>query len=196
MHFIRAAENLQVSAHSVRRWRATLQVQDTTNPQRRDDATHNHRGPTGFLDDIQEELIAFVTDWRDRGMPVTRFALVRKIGRLKPEFLLKSSTARLMCISCASFLRTILFIVLRHTRRSALRMRCTKTRSRTLFWLCPSAWDQLGIQGLSSTWTRPTRSLVTRPVRPSINAAHAPSTCAQALMPASAVQLGAVLIKN
>ena len=52
MHFIRAAENHQVSARSVRRWRAALQVQDTTNPQRRDDATHNHRGPTGFLDDI------------------------------------------------------------------------------------------------------------------------------------------------
>jgi hypothetical protein len=78
MYFIRAAENLQVSAHSVRRWRAALQVQDTTNPQRRDNATHNHRGPTGFLDDIQEELIAFVTDWRDRGMPVTRFAVSKK----------------------------------------------------------------------------------------------------------------------
>jgi hypothetical protein len=97
--FIRAAENLQVSAQSVRRWRASFQVQDTTNPQGRDDATQNHRGPAGFLDDIQEELISFVSEWRDRGMPVTRFALVRKIGRLKREFLLKSSTARLMCIS-------------------------------------------------------------------------------------------------
>ena len=32
-------------------------------------------------------------------MPVTHFALVRKIGQLKPEFLEKSSNARLMCIS-------------------------------------------------------------------------------------------------
>ena len=93
----RAADNLQVSAQSIRRWRSSLQ--DITNPQGRDDATKNYKGPAGFLDDIQEELIAFVSEWRDRGMPVTRFALVRKIGRLKPEFLLKSSTARLMCIS-------------------------------------------------------------------------------------------------
>jgi len=28
------------------------------------------------MDDIKEELIAFVTDWRDRGMPVSRFALI------------------------------------------------------------------------------------------------------------------------
>jgi len=88
-----AADNLQVSAQSIHRWRAYLQ--DTTNPQGRDDATHNHRGPAGFLDDIQEELIAFVSEWRDRGMPVTRYALVRKIGHLKPEFLLKSSAARI-----------------------------------------------------------------------------------------------------
>ena len=39
-----------------------------------------------------------MTDWRDRGMPVSRFALVRKIGQLKPEFLEKTSTACLMCV--------------------------------------------------------------------------------------------------
>ena len=99
--FIRAVENLQVGAQIVHRWRAALQVQDTMNPQRCDDAMQNHRGPGpgGFLDDIQEEIIVFVSEWRDRGMPVTRFALVRKIGSLKPEFLLKSSSARLMCVS-------------------------------------------------------------------------------------------------
>ncbi len=64
--FIRAAENLQVGAQIVCRWRAALRVQDTTNPQRRDDATQNHRGPGGFLDDIQEELIAFVSECRTR----------------------------------------------------------------------------------------------------------------------------------
>jgi transposase-like protein len=113
--FIRAAENLQVSAQSVRRWRDSFQVQDTTNPQGRDDATQNHRGPARFLDDIQEELISFVSEWRDRGMPVTRFALVRKIGRLKPEFLLKSSAARLMCISCFLSVNNLVHRVATHT---------------------------------------------------------------------------------
>ena len=62
--FVRAADNLQVSAHSVRRWRVALQ--DPTNPQVRNGVESHHRGPMGYLDDIQEELIAFVTDWRDR----------------------------------------------------------------------------------------------------------------------------------
>jgi len=97
--FIRAADNLQVSGHSVRRWRVALvALQDPTNPQVRNGAESHHRGPLGFLDDIQEELIAFVTNWRDRGMPVTRFALVRKIGQLKPAFLEKTGTACLMCV--------------------------------------------------------------------------------------------------
>ena len=61
----------------VRRWCADLQ--DTTTPQGRD-LNKNHAGPAGFMDDVKEELIAFVTDWRDCGMHVTRFALVRKIG--------------------------------------------------------------------------------------------------------------------
>jgi hypothetical protein len=112
--FNRAADNLQVSAQSVRRWRAAT-LQDTTNPQGRDDAESHHRGPAGFLDDIQEELIAFVSEWRDRGMPVTRFALVRKIRRLKPEFLLKSSTARLMCISCFLSANNLVHRVVTHT---------------------------------------------------------------------------------
>jgi hypothetical protein len=55
--FNRAADNLQVSAQSVRRWRDSFQVQGIPNPQGRDGATLNHRGPAGFLDDIQEELI-------------------------------------------------------------------------------------------------------------------------------------------
>ncbi len=69
--FNRAAGNLQVSGHSVRRWRAALQ--DTTNPSGPCALVKNHKGPAGYLDDIQEQLIDFVNDWRDRGMPVTCF---------------------------------------------------------------------------------------------------------------------------
>jgi hypothetical protein len=79
-----AVDNLQISTQSVRRWRAGLQ--DTTNPQGCD-LNKNHAGPAGFIDDIKEALIAFVTDWRDCGMPVSPFAPVCKIGSLKPEFL-------------------------------------------------------------------------------------------------------------
>ena len=109
-------EDCQVSGHSVRRWRAALQdLQDTTNPQGCDIVVRNHRGPAGYLDDIQEELIAFVTDWRDRGMPVTRFALVRKIGQLKPEFFEKTSTARLICVLRFLFTNNLVHRVATHT---------------------------------------------------------------------------------
>jgi hypothetical protein len=74
----------------------------------------------GFLDDIQEELIAFVNDWRDRGMPVTRFALVRKIGQLKPEFLLKTSRACLRCISCFLSVNNLVHRVATHTAQRPL----------------------------------------------------------------------------
>jgi hypothetical protein len=110
--FLRAAENLQVSAYSVRRWHAA--VQDTTNPPGRD-VVKNHRGPAGYLDDIQEELIDFVTGWRDRGMPVTCFTLVRKIGKLKPEFLVKTSNAHLMCVSHFLFANGLVHRVATHT---------------------------------------------------------------------------------
>jgi len=76
-----------------------LSLQDLTNPQVCNGAESHHRGPVEFLDCIQEELIAFVTDWRDRGMPVTCFELVHKIGQLKPAFLEKTGTACLMCVS-------------------------------------------------------------------------------------------------
>ncbi len=93
------------------RWCAALQ--DTTIPQGCN-IVRNHRGPAGYLDDIQEELIAFVTDWRDRGMPVTHFALVRKIGQLKPEFLEKTSNARLMCVSHFFVLNNLVHRVATH----------------------------------------------------------------------------------
>jgi hypothetical protein len=111
--FNRAAGNLQVSGHSVRRWRAALQ--DTTNPSGPRAIVKNHKGPAGYLDDIQEQLIDFVTDWRDRGMPVTRFTLVRKIGQLKPEFLEKTSNARLMCVSRFLFANDLVHRVATHT---------------------------------------------------------------------------------
>ena len=47
--FNRAADNLQVRAQSVHRWRAALQ--GTVNPQGRD-IIRNHRGLVGYLDDI------------------------------------------------------------------------------------------------------------------------------------------------
>ena len=61
--------------------------------------TQIHKGPEGFLDNVKEELIEFITEWRDRGLPVSRFSVLQKATQFKPTFAEKSLAARYMCIS-------------------------------------------------------------------------------------------------
>ena len=58
-----------------------------------------HKGPMSILEDLKDELIEFITQWRDKGFPVSRMCLVRKICALKPEFHEKTVEARKMAIS-------------------------------------------------------------------------------------------------
>jgi hypothetical protein len=58
-----------------------------------------HKGPSSIVSELREELLEYIEHWRVRGFPVTRMCLVRKVCKLKPEFLQKSSAARLMAIS-------------------------------------------------------------------------------------------------
>ena len=58
-----------------------------------------HKGPMSMVENIKEELIEYVTNWREKGFPVTRMCLIRKVGQLKPEFMEKSMEARKMAIS-------------------------------------------------------------------------------------------------
>ena len=48
-------------------------------------------------------------------MPVTCFALVHKIGQLKPEFLEKTTNARLMCVSRFLAVNALVHCVVTHT---------------------------------------------------------------------------------
>ena len=58
-----------------------------------------HKGPTSIVSEVEEDLIGFVEHWRLRGFPVTRMCLMRKVCKLKPEFLQKSCAAGMMAIS-------------------------------------------------------------------------------------------------
>ena len=58
-----------------------------------------HKGPSGIVSEVKVELIEFMEHWRLRGFPVIRMCLMRKVCKLKPEFLQKSCGARLMAIS-------------------------------------------------------------------------------------------------
>ena len=59
----------------------------------------DHQGPPSFLRDIEPQLLSFIYEWRDRGMPVSRFSVVQKVTQLKPEFAEKTMRARMMCAS-------------------------------------------------------------------------------------------------
>ena len=58
-----------------------------------------HKGPTSIVSEVKDDLIEFVEHWRFRGFPVTSMCLVRKVCKLKPEFLQKSCAVRKMAIS-------------------------------------------------------------------------------------------------
>ena len=85
-----------VSPASIRTWRRNAVVLSDSSV---DSKLILHEGPTSILADVEQELIGFVEHWRSKGFPVTRMGLMRKIGTLKPEFLQRSYSARLMAIS-------------------------------------------------------------------------------------------------
>ena len=75
----RAASEINVPLSSIYRWRADANLPDLSSDS--SDITErnkNHQGPDGYLDDIKDKLILFITEWRDRGFPVSRFSVVQK----------------------------------------------------------------------------------------------------------------------
>jgi hypothetical protein len=78
-----AAAAFGISPRLVSRWHRGLQVE-------REDArfisVSNHRGPESFFNDITQDLVIFVSLWRDCGMPVSCLAVICKAGQLKPAF--------------------------------------------------------------------------------------------------------------
>ena len=121
-----AANELGVPVSSVFRWRADANLPDlSTDHSDVAEKTQNHPGPEGFLDDIKDELINFITEWRDRGLPVSRFAVLQKATQYKPAFAEKSLPARYgTCVSLAFCTRTTWCIELQLTPlRSLPRLR-------------------------------------------------------------------------
>jgi len=56
-------------------------------------------GPASLLDEVEEELVRFVDEWRSKGLPVSRLSLVRKACQLCPAFADKTLPAQKMAIS-------------------------------------------------------------------------------------------------
>jgi hypothetical protein len=46
-----------------------------------------HCGPASLVNEIEQEILDFIKEWRQKGIDVNSFTLLRKAYELKPEFL-------------------------------------------------------------------------------------------------------------
>jgi hypothetical protein len=90
--FSQAADSVGVPLSTLYKWQADLPLTPSTLQQ-------DHQGPPSFVHDIEPQLLSFIYEWRDRGMPVSRFSVVQKATQLKPEFAEKTMRACMMCVS-------------------------------------------------------------------------------------------------
>ena len=93
-----ASVALQVCPSQVSRWRARA-CNLAASVESGWDKMKLKQGPVGLLDDVEEDLVAFVDEWRLKGLPVSRLSLVRKACHLSPAFSEKSLPAQKMAIS-------------------------------------------------------------------------------------------------
>jgi hypothetical protein len=127
----RAASEINVPHSSIYRWRADANLPDlSTDSSDIAEKNKNHQGPEGFLDDIKDELISFITEWRDRGLPpVSRFAVLQKATQYKPTFAEKSLPARYMCISHFLHANNMVHRIATHTSQKPPEVACEDASS-------------------------------------------------------------------
>jgi hypothetical protein len=90
--FSQAVDSVGVPLSTLYKWQVDLPLTPSTLQQ-------DHQGPPSFIHDIEPQLLSFIYEWRERGMPVSRFSVVQKAIQLKPEFAEKTMRARMMCVS-------------------------------------------------------------------------------------------------
>jgi hypothetical protein len=126
----RAASDISIPLSSIYRWRLDANLPDlSTDASDIAEKNKNHQGPEGFLDDVKEELIAFITEWRDRGLPVSRFAVLQKATQCKPQFAEKTLSARYMCISRFLHHNNLVHRIATHTSQKPPEVACEDARS-------------------------------------------------------------------
>ena len=94
-----ASVALQVCPSQVSRWRACA-GDLAASVERGWDKLKLRQGPAGLLDDVEDQLVTFVDEWRLKGLPVSWLSLVRKACQLSPAFSGKTLPAQKMAISC------------------------------------------------------------------------------------------------
>jgi hypothetical protein len=91
-----ASNMLGVSLSCVNGWKSKREALSAAVSK---DKLRLHDGPASILQEVEQELVEYIHLWRQKGFPVSRMAIVRKVGQLKPEFGEKSLAARKMVVS-------------------------------------------------------------------------------------------------
>jgi hypothetical protein len=91
-----ASTTLGISLASISDWRNQKEAFSSAVSK---DKLSLHRGPASILWEVEEQLMAYIHLWRQKGFPVSRLSLVRKVGQLRPEFAEKTLAASKMVVS-------------------------------------------------------------------------------------------------
>jgi hypothetical protein len=91
-----ASTMLGVSLSCVLAWRSKKEALSAAVTK---DKLSLHKGPASILQEVEQELVEYIHLWRQKGFPVSRMGIVRKVGQLRPEFGEKSLAARQMVVS-------------------------------------------------------------------------------------------------
>jgi hypothetical protein len=75
--FSQAADSVGVPLSTLCKWQAEIPLTPNTFQQ-------DHQGPPSFIHDIEPQLLSFIYEWRDRGVPVSCISVVQKAIQLKP----------------------------------------------------------------------------------------------------------------
>jgi hypothetical protein len=92
-----AAQFVQIAPPVICRW--AKKAQELQCDSKKAGKMSCHAGPASLVDDIEEALLNFIDEWRQKGFEVNRFTLLRKAYELKPELRERSEPAAKICLS-------------------------------------------------------------------------------------------------
>jgi len=97
LNLTQAAEFVQIAPPVICRW--AKKIEELQSDPKKAGKMAFHGGPASLVDDIEQDLLDFIKEWRQKGFEVNRFTLLRKAYELKPEVRQRSEPAAKICLS-------------------------------------------------------------------------------------------------
>ena len=98
LNLTQAAQCVQIAPPVLCRW--VKKIEELQSDPKKAGKMACHSGPSSLVDDIlQQDLLDFIEEWRQKGFEVNLFTILRKACELKPELRQRSLPAAKMCLS-------------------------------------------------------------------------------------------------